>query len=57
MELEIIFHMEFIIVFAVKSPIILLTWLLDTRKEAYYNSCMVLAEILHKMEKTGWFNK
>lgn len=49
--------MEFLIVFAVKSPIILLTWLLDTRKEAYYNSCMVLAEILHKMEKTGWFNK
>ena len=31
------------------------TWLLDTSKEAYYNSFMVLAQILQNMEHIGWF--
>lgn len=52
--LEIIFHMGFLIVFVVKSPIIPFTWLLDTSNEAYYNTCMVLAEILQNLEHTGW---
>nr|YP_010627920.1 NADH dehydrogenase subunit 4 [Begonia anisosepala]WBN94825.1 NADH dehydrogenase subunit 4 [Begonia anisosepala] len=52
--LEIIFYIGFLIVFAVKSPIIPLhTWLPDTHGEAHYSTCMLLAGILLKMGAYG----
>nr|YP_010628363.1 NADH dehydrogenase subunit 4 [Begonia convolvulacea]WBN95269.1 NADH dehydrogenase subunit 4 [Begonia convolvulacea] len=52
--LEIIVYIGFLIVFAVKSPIIPLhTWLPDTHGEAHYSTCMLLAGILLKMGAYG----
>ncbi|KAI3881386.1 hypothetical protein MKW92_008673 [Papaver armeniacum] len=52
--LEIIFYFDFLIVYAVKSPIIPLhTWLPDTHGEAHYSTCMLLAGILLKMGAYG----
>lgn len=54
MALEIIFYFGFLIVYAVKSPIIPLhTWLPDTHGEAHYSTCMLLAGILLKMGAYG----
>nr|YP_009582567.1 NdhD [Alstroemeria hybrid cultivar]QBK84189.1 NdhD [Alstroemeria hybrid cultivar] len=52
--LEIILYIGFLIVYAVKSPIIPLhTWLPDTHGEAHYSTCMLLAGILLKMGAYG----
>nr|YP_009689179.1 NADH-plastoquinone oxidoreductase subunit 4 [Ypsilandra thibetica]QEL51896.1 NADH-plastoquinone oxidoreductase subunit 4 [Ypsilandra thibetica] len=52
--LEIIFYLGFLIVYAVKSPIVPLhTWLPDTHGEAHYSTCMLLAGILLKMGAYG----
>nr|YP_009093849.1 NADH dehydrogenase subunit 4 [Luzuriaga radicans]AIT16037.1 NADH dehydrogenase subunit 4 [Luzuriaga radicans] len=52
--LEIILYMGFLIVYAVKSPIIPLhTWLPDAHGEAHYSTCMLLAGILLKMGAYG----
>jgi len=54
MALEIILYFGFLIVYAVKSPIIPLhTWLPDTHGEAHYSTCMLLAGILLKMGAYG----
>nr|YP_009864205.1 NADH-plastoquinone oxidoreductase chain 4 [Petermannia cirrosa]QKE32200.1 NADH-plastoquinone oxidoreductase chain 4 [Petermannia cirrosa] len=53
-SLEIILYFGFLIVYAVKSPIIPLhTWLPDTHGEAHYSTCMLLAGILLKMGAYG----
>nr|YP_009572086.1 NdhD [Veratrum japonicum]QBI37678.1 NdhD [Veratrum japonicum] len=52
--LEILFYFGFLIVYAVKLPIIPLhTWLPDTHGEAHYSTCMLLAGILLKMGAYG----
>jgi NAD(P)H-quinone oxidoreductase subunit 4 len=53
-KLEIILYLSFSLAYVIKLPIISFhTWLLDTHGKAHYNTCMLLAGIILKMEGYG----